>query len=262
MHPRRLLIGGNWKMNGDLAGGVELAEAVVAAFDPLNESVDAVIFPPFPYLQAIGRVLGHSGIRLGAQDCSSEANGAFTGDVSAEMLVDLGVSQVIIGHSERRHIHKESDALTCEKLHMALESGLQVMLCVGETGEERSAGQATAVVQRQLRGALTGLKADKLASITVAYEPVWAIGTGKSATPKDAAEAHDAIRADLEHLYDRPSSAAVRILYGGSVNAANAPSLFAHLEIEGALVGGASLKSADFASILGSAATAFKGRRG
>ncbi|MFM1831549.1 MAG: hypothetical protein RLZZ558_1889 [Planctomycetota bacterium] len=262
MRARRLLIGGNWKMNGDLAGGVELVEAVVAAFDPLVEGVEAVIFPPFPYLQAMGRALGHSGVRLGAQDCSREANGAFTGDVSAEMLVDLGVSMVIIGHSERRRDHQETDGLICEKVHMALESGLKVMLCVGETAAERSAGQAEAVVSRQIRGALQGFRADRLADLTVAYEPVWAIGTGVSATPKDAAAAHAAIRGDLEHLYDRSSSAAVRILYGGSVNAANAPSLFAHPEIEGALVGGASLKAAEFASILGSAATAFMGHRG
>jgi len=262
MHARRLLIGGNWKMNGDLAGGVELVEAVVSALDPLVEAVEAVIFPPFPYLQAMGRALGHSGIRLGAQDCSKEANGAFTGDVSAEMLVDLGVSMVIIGHSERRRDHHETDGLICEKVHMALESGLKVMLCVGETAAERSAGQAEAVVSGQIRGALQGVKGDQLKEITVAYEPGWAIGTGKSATPKDAAEAHEAIRIDLDHLYDRSSSAAVRVLYGGSVNAANAPGLFAHLEIEGALVGGASLKAADFASILESAATAFTGRRG
>ena len=262
MHPRRLLIGGNWKMNGDLAGGVELAESVAAAFQPIRADVDAVVFPPFPYLQAIARALGHSGIEVGAQDCSSEDNGARTGDVSASMLVDLGVRHVIIGHSERRQFHQESDKLISEKVHRALESGLKVMLCVGETWDQRSAGQAVEVVQRQLRGALEGLKADRLVNLTIAYEPVWAIGTGKSATPKDAAQAHEAIRKDLEHLYDRSSSAAVRILYGGSVNAANAPSLFAHLEIEGALVGGASLKGADFASILGSAATAFKGRRG
>ena len=262
MHSRRLLIGGNWKMNGDLAGGVELAEAVAAAFVPLAEHVDAVVFPPFPYLQSVGRAIGHSGIRLGAQDCSPEANGAFTGDVSAEMLTDLGVSMVVIGHSERRRIHHESDRLVNEKVHMALGSGLQVMLCVGETWEERAAGQAKAVVSTQLQGALQGVKGDQLKDLTVAYEPVWAIGTGKTASPKDAAEAHEAIRADLDHMYDRSSSAAVRILYGGSVNAANAPGLFAHLEIEGALVGGASLKAADFASILESAATAFRGRRG
>ncbi|MBM4007757.1 MAG: triose-phosphate isomerase [Planctomycetes bacterium] len=262
MHPRRLLIGGNWKMNGDLAGGVELAEAVAAAFEPIRTNVDAVIFPPFPYLQSVARALGHSGIELGAQDCSAKPNGARTGEVSASMLVDLGVQHVIIGHSERRQFHHETDRLVCEKVHVAMENGLKVMLCVGETWEERSAGRAVEVVQKQLRGALEGLQGDRLAALTVAYEPVWAIGTGKSATPKDAAEAHEAIRRDLEHLYDRSSSAAVRILYGGSVNAANAPSLFAHLEIEGALVGGASLKGADFASILGSAATAFKGRRG
>ena len=262
MHPRRLLIGGNWKMNGDLAGGVELAETVASAFQPLREDVDAVIFPPFPYLQAIARALGHSGIELGAQDCSAEANGAYTGDVSAALLKEIGCRYVIIGHSERRHFHHETDKVVCEKVHMALESGLKVMLCVGETWEQRSAGQAVEVVRKQLRGALEGLKADRLASLNVAYEPIWAIGTGKSATPKDAAQAHEAIRKDLEDLYDRPSSAAVRVLYGGSVNAANAPGLFAHLEIEGGLVGGASLKSADFASILGSAATAFRGRRG
>jgi triosephosphate isomerase len=262
MHPRRLLIGGNWKMNGDLAGGVELAESVAAAFQPIRADVDAVVFPPFPYLQSVARALGHSGIELGAQDCSSQDNGARTGEVSASMLVDLGVQHVIIGHSERRQFQHESDKLISGKVHRALESGLKVMLCVGETWEQRSAGQAVEVVQGQLRGALEGLKADRLVSLTIAYEPVWAIGTGKSATPKDAAQAHEAIRKDLEHLYDRSSSAAVRILYGGSVNAANAPGLFAHLEIEGALVGGASLKGADFASILGSAATAFKGRRG
>ena len=178
------------------------------------------------------------------------------------MLVDLGVGQVIIGHSERRQVHNESDSQTCDKVHMALESGLKVMLCVGETWDERSAGRADEIVRRQLKGGLAGLAKDRVGALTIAYEPVWAIGTGKSATPKDAAMAHDLIRSDLEDLYDRPSSAAVRILYGGSVNAANAPGLFAHLQIEGALVGGASLKSGDFASILGSAATSFQGRRG
>jgi len=249
-------------MNSDLASGVELIDAIIVAYEPLCEDVDVVIFPPFPYLQSIGKALGHSGIRLGAQNCSSEANGAFTGDVSAEMLVDLGVSQVIIGHSERRHMHHESDASTSHKVQMALESGLNVMLCVGETWEERLAGQAQTVVRRQLQAALEGVKAEQLPSLTIAYEPVWAIGTGKCATPQDAATAHSIIQVDLEHLYALPHSAAVRILYGGSVNAANAPGLFAHLEIEGALVGGASLKSADFVSILGSAAIAFKGRRG
>jgi triosephosphate isomerase len=153
MHPRRLLIGGNWKMNGDLAGGVELAEAVVAAFDPLNESVDAVIFPPFPYLQAIGRVLGHSGIRLGAQDCSSEANGAFTGDVSAEMLVDSGIKWTLTGHSERRvgfGFPGETSEVVGIKTKNAVDAGMSVMACIGEMLADRQNGTTMKNKARQL----------------------------------------------------------------------------------------------------------------
>jgi triosephosphate isomerase len=264
MHPapgsapsrRAPFIGGNWKMNTDLASGVELAEDLHAALStpPLPPAVDVVVFPPFPYLQAIGRCLGHAPIRLGAQDLSPQENGAFTGQVSAAMLEDLNVSWVIIGHSERRHGLHESAGLIRAKLDRALAQGLSAVFCIGETLAEREQGRAEAVLVEQLRGGLRGLDREDLRRVVVAYEPVWAIGTGRTAHPSDAAEAHGWVRRTLADLYDAELAAATRVVYGGSVTESTAADLFSMEEIDGGLVGGASLRADAFAAIVRAAA--------
>ena len=260
---RRPFIGGNWKMNSDLASAVELAEAVVAALGPagaapraLEETVDAAVFPPFPYLQAVGRALGHSAVMLGGQDCSAEASGAFTGQVSADMLCDLGCRSVIIGHSERRHGLGEDDALLHQKLAIALESGLAAVLCVGETLSERDEGRAEGVVRAQLRGCFGTLTAETVERAVVAYEPVWAIGTGKVATTEQAQEVHAFIRGLLTKLFGAATSGKMRILYGGSMKPANAAELLAQKDIDGGLIGGASLESRSFVDLVKAAAAA------
>ena len=262
MHPeRRPFVGGNWKMNTDLASGVELAEEIAAAGEAV-ESIDAAVYPPFPYLFSVGRALGHSGVMLGGQDCSAEASGAFTGQVSADMLCDLGCRSVIIGHSERRHGLGEGDDLLHAKLQIALESGLIAVLCVGETLSERDDGRAEAVVAHQLRGCFGTLAQETVDRIVVAYEPVWAIGTGRSATPGDAQAMHASIRRVLADLYDSRFAARTRVIYGGSVNAKNARAIFDGPDVDGGLVGGASLSAGDFASICRAAAGAWSAARG
>jgi triosephosphate isomerase len=261
---RRPFVGGNWKMNTDLASGVELAETVLAELsrDRLDERIDAALYPPFPYLFGVGRALGHSNVLLGAQDCSAEAGGAFTGQVSAGMLLDLGCRSVIIGHSERRHGLGESDDLLLEKHTIAAESGLEAVLCVGETLSERDDGRAEAVVAHQLRGCFGTLRADVVDRTVVAYEPVWAIGTGRNASPEDAQRMHAAIRRVLGDLYDSRFAAKARIVYGGSVNAKNARAIFGQPDVDGGLIGGASLKAGDFASICRAAAEAWSAAGG
>ncbi len=241
-------------MNTDLASGAALAQALGAASVNALSSIDVVVFPPFPYLQSVGRALNATAIALGAQDLSSEANGALTGEVSAEMLTDLGVTWVLVGHSERRHRLGESEALVAEKFAMALASGLCAVLCVGETLEERKAGRAHEVVVRQLESALHGLSADSLREIVVAYEPVWAIGTGVAATATDAHEAHREIRSFVSSRYDSELASGIRIVYGGSLVPGNAKTIFAEPGVDGGLVGGASLKAGDFLSICSAAA--------
>ncbi len=258
-HARRPFVGGNWKMHGDSAHALALAEAVAARAGSFGAEIELAAFPPFPYLAAVGRVLGGSGVHLGAQDVSAEANGAHTGQVSAEMLLDLGCTHVIVGHSERRHGLGESDELTGAKAAIALASGLTCVLCVGETLAERQAGHAHQVTARQLRAALKGLDATALDRLVLAYEPVWAIGTGVSATPQDAAEAHGELRKCLGFLYDAGLAARTRIIYGGSCNPGNAQELFAQPGVDGGLIGGASLKAGDFAQIAKCAAES--GRR-
>lgn len=250
MSNRRAFVGGNWKMNGDLASSVELAEDVVAGLAEAEATgAEVVVFPPYPYLQAVGRALGHHAVGLGAQDLSPEASGAWTGQVSASMIQDLGARWVIIGHSERRHGAGESDELVGRKLARALQSGLRAVLCCGETEEERAKGQAHAVNERQITAALDGIEAGALASLVLAYEPVWAIGTGLTATVEDAAEAHANIRSLLGSLYDASFASGVRIIYGGSMKPGNADELLANPEIDGGLIGGASLQADDFLAI-------------
>jgi triosephosphate isomerase len=262
MSQRIPFIGGNWKMNTELASAVELAEAVsVGVSEPpagggraVVEAVDVAVFPPFPYLQAVGHALGHRSVQLGAQDVSAEDLGAFTGQVSANMLTDLGVQCVLVGHSERRHGLGESDELLAAKTRIALDYGLVVVLCVGETLGERKANEHLAVLDRQLREGLADVEVEDLRQIVIAYEPVWAIGTGNTATPQDAQDAHRHLRQALVGRFGADVGAALRIIYGGSMNAANAAELLSQPDIDGGLIGGASLKPLDFVAICRAAA--------
>jgi triosephosphate isomerase len=238
MAKRKRLVAGNWKMNGLRADGLALARGVAErARQP--HRCELLVCPPATLLFAVGEVLAGSGVGLGGQDCHPEPTGAFTGDISAEMLKDAGCGHTIVGHSERRHTCGETDADVRAKTLAAWRAGLVAIVCVGETRAEREAGRATAVVTGQLAGSLpNGADADKL---IVAYEPVWAIGTGLTPTLADIAEIHAVIRAGIP--------VDTRILYGGSVNPKNAGEILAHGEVDGALVGGASLKAEDFWAI-------------
>jgi triosephosphate isomerase len=207
------------------------------------------VFPPFPYLQAVGKTLGHAGVLLGAQDLYHEANGAFTGEVSAEMLVDLNVQVVLTGHSERRHVLGEDDELVNRKTIAALDNSLWVIVCIGETLDQRESGDTERVVLNQLGAALADIPVEQMRQVVIAYEPVWAIGTGRNATPADAQAVHAAIRQELGRLYDGATASTTRIQYGGSVKPANAAELFAQPDVDGFLVGGASLKADDFLAI-------------
>jgi triosephosphate isomerase len=247
---RRPFVGGNWKMNTGAESAPALAVATVTEVGDAARACDVVVFPPSCFLIPVRSALGDAAVGLGAQDVSSEANGAHTGDISAEMLKDLGAAWAIIGHSERRRDHGENDQVVAEKLEIALEVGLRAVLCVGETLEERKAGQAHQVTARQLRAACASIRAEQMHEVVIAYEPVWAIGTGVSATPQDAAEAHRMIRRELGILYSPELAQAVRIVYGGSLNAANAAAILADPGIDGGLIGGASLKAGDFAQVV------------
>lgn len=247
----RSLIAGNWKMNLT----PDAAEAFVSRVLPLVERSEAEIalFPAFPSLDRVGRALRRTPIALGSQDVCAEERGAFTGGVSAEMLVACGCRYVLVGHSERRRVFGEDDALLRRKLETALHFGLSPILCVGETLEERQSGHALTVVARQLNAGLAGLPIDAVARIAVAYEPVWAIGTGETATEGQAQEAAQAVRRVAEELHGTRAANTMRVLYGGSVNPANARGLLALDDVNGALVGGASLDPEAFAAIAAAA---------
>lgn len=261
---RKPFIGGNWKMNLTREESNALARAVASQ---APAGVDTAIFPAFPYLAGVGDTLRSANpnqVKLGAQDFYFQPNGAFTGEVSVAMLKDLGVQVVLAGHSERRHVLGESDELINRKVRAALDAGLEVILCVGEKLEQREAGQTHDVNRGQVLMGLAGVKREQLSRVTIAYEPVWAIGTGKNATPADAQEAHDRIRRCVEFSllagdgHNRAEAAAIaagmRIQYGGSVKPANAKELFSQSDIDGGLIGGASLKSEDFLAIVKAAA--------
>ncbi len=250
MAGRRPFVGGNWKMNTDGASAVELAQDIVAACDGFIDRCDVALFPPFPYLQVVGRTLGHHGFVLGAQDLYHMPNGAFTGEVSTDMLLDLNVTVVLAGHSERRHVIGEDDDLVNAKVLAAVDAGLGVVLCVGETLEQRQAGRTRHVTVHQLMSGLRGVARDRMRQVTIAYEPVWAIGTGQVARPEDAAEVHRVLRATIGDLYDDDVSGSIRLQYGGSVKAKDAPGLFAQTEIDGGLIGGASLDPEQFKVIV------------
>ena len=251
---RKKIVAGNWKMNLDRVKATELAQAVAGRHAEAG-SVDLVLCPPAAYLTTVGTALGlvhtvsPSGVTLGAQNMHDKASGAFTGEIAPAMLVDVGCSFVILGHSERRTLFGETDGMVNAKTKAALAVGLTPIVCVGETLEEREANRTQAVVTTQVNGSLAGLSAADLEKIVIAYEPVWAIGTGKVASPQQAQEVHAIIRGLLGALASPAVAAKVRIQYGGSVKPDNAADLAAQPAIDGALVGGASLKADDFLGI-------------
>ena len=248
---RRPLVAGNWKMHGSRAENAQLLEALIEASD--SGAADVVVCPPYVYLWEIGRRLKDSSLRLGAQDVCAEAQGAFTGEVSAVMLKDVGCTYVLVGHSERRALYGEGDQLVARKFVAAQAGLLTPILCVGETLEERERGATREVVARQLEAVLDLAGVAAFARAVVAYEPVWAIGTGKTASPEQAQEVHAFIR-DRIMTRDAIISGAVRLLYGGSVKASNAAELFGKPDVDGGLVGGASLKADEFLRICAAAA--------
>ena len=246
---RRSFIAGNWKMNLNRRQAVALAEAVAGSAGQFAH-VDLAVCPPSVYLDAVGQVLAGSTVGLGAQNVYHEPSGAFTGEISAAMLVDVGCRYVILGHSERRHILGETDEQVNRKLLAALAAGLVPIVCVGELLAEREAGQTAAVIRRQFESSLAGLSADQMREVVIAYEPVWAIGTGKVATPEQAQEVHLDLRKLIAGRYNADLAQTVRIQYGGSVKPNNAAELLSQPDIDGALVGGASLKADDFLGII------------
>ena len=248
---RKPFVAGNWKMNTDNHAGIELAKLVASGSSEVaSRKVTVAVCPPFVYLQAITGALSASSVAVGAQDLYFESNGAFTGEISAAMLKDVGCTYVLCGHSERRHVIGEPDELINKKVTAAVNGGLLPILCVGELLAEREASQTEQVVARQMKEALAGLSAEKVSAVTVAYEPVWAIGTGRTATPQQAQQAHDFIRKLLADMYDGQLAEEIRILYGGSVKPDNAAELMNQEDIDGLLVGGASLKKDDFLAII------------
>lgn len=251
MNRRIPFVAGNWKMNTDRAGCVRLASEVRAGCAGLAGKVDVAVCPPFVWLESVGNALrGQSDVMLGAQNAYTKTGGAFTGEIAPPMLKELGVAHVIIGHSERRHIMGESDALIREKAHAVLDAGMSLILCIGETIDERRAGSTDAVNERQVRAALEGITAERAARVTIAYEPVWAIGTGVTATPADAQDAHAKIRRVVASMLGAPVAEAMRIQYGGSMKPDNARELLAQPDIDGGLIGGAALKASDFLAIV------------
>lgn len=243
---KKKLIAGNWKMNGSLTANDALVRAVAAGV--ADAAAEVAVCVPAPYLAQVAGLRGP--VALGAQDLSAHESGAYTGEVSAAMLRDLGVHYVIVGHSERRQYHGESDDLVARKAQRALAAGLVPIVCVGETLEQREAGETESVVKRQL-AAVIHLNGHCISEIVVAYEPVWAIGTGRTATPEQAQAVHAVLRAQLQAA--TPRADRIKLLYGGSMNAANAAELLAQPDIDGGLIGGASLKAPDFLTIVAAA---------
>ena len=248
---RKPFVAGNWKMNTDSRSGVALAEGIASGSEDLaGEKVTVAVCPPFVYLPAVAEAVKHSNVAVGAQDMYFESNGAFTGEISVSMIKDVGCVYAICGHSERRHVIGETDELINRKVAAAITGGLLPILCVGELLSEREAGKTNDVVTRQLKEGLAGLSAEKVSAVTIAYEPVWAIGTGKTATPDQAQEVHELIRKLLAEMYGDEIAAELRIQYGGSAKPSNAAELLGRPDIDGLLVGGASLKVDDFLAII------------
>ncbi len=249
---RKKFVAGNWKMNTTLDGAVALAKAVVERIEE-NTPAQVAVCPPFPWLTAVAEVVKGTPVGLGAQDCHYEKDGAFTGSVSPLMLVECGCHYTIIGHSERRHGLGETDALVNKKTNAALIAGLRVILCVGELLAEREAGQTETVLDRQLTAGLAGITPGQMASVVIAYEPVWAIGGPKPATPEQAQAAHAFIRGKIRAIYGENVADSLLIQYGGAVKPDNAAGLLNLPDVDGALVGGASLKADSFLAIVNAA---------
>lgn len=248
---RKVLIAGNWKMNGLIKGGQALGKEIALATKSLKPQAEVLVCPPFTLLTTVKKALRGSKVMLGAQDCHMEEKGAHTGDVSPYMLKDAGCDYVILGHSERRTDHKETNEIVKAKAESALKAGLKVIICVGETLAERDNGKALSVTEKQVKGSMP--EGATASNTVIAYEPVWAIGTGKTATPADAQEVHAHIRKVLAQKLSKSVASRMRILYGGSMKPGNAAELLSQEDIDGGLIGGASLKSEDFMAIVGKA---------
>jgi triosephosphate isomerase len=249
---RKKIVAGNWKMNKTFTEGLELiSEAMPMIKDELHKKVTVLFFPPFIHLASIHKLIQHEqGFSVGAQNVHQKTSGAYTGEVSADMLRSVGATHVLIGHSERRQYFNETAELLKEKVDTALAAGLHIVFCFGELLQEREASKHFEVVKQQLHDSLFHLTADQFDKIILAYEPVWAIGTGLTASPEQAQEMHAYIRSLLQTQYGQAIADATSILYGGSCNAANAAQLFSQADIDGGLIGGASLKSRDFCTIV------------
>lgn len=253
MKKRKPIVAGNWKMNKTVAEAADLAQELRRELGEFRD-VDVVLCPPFTALKTVGDIVSGTHIDLGAQNMHWEKSGAFTGEVSPAMLRDLYCHYVILGHSERRQYFGETDEIVNRKCKAALASNLKPIVCVGETLQERESNRTNAVIEKQIRGSLAGLNARELVETIIAYEPVWAIGTGKTATSAQAQEVHAFIRTILKSLADETVAQSVRIQYGGSVKASNAKELFSQPDIDGGLIGGAALESRSFADIVRAAA--------
>ena len=250
---RQKFVAGNWKMNLTLPDAQALTSEIVQMLHDEQHGPDAaqvVICPSFPLLPAVGRLLGDSGVALGAQNCHQKESGAYTGEVSAQLLQSVGCQYVILGHSERRQYFHEDDELLSQKLKAALAAGLKPIFCVGESLDTREADETFAFIGKQLTDGLFHLSNEEFAQVTIAYEPIWAIGTGRTATSAQAQEVHAFIREQIARAYDAQAALDATILYGGSANAQNARELFSQPDVDGGLIGGASLKAADFTAII------------
>lgn len=245
---RKKIVAGNWKMNKNLQEGIALAKELTETVK--NPNCEVIICTPFIHLATVAEILKGSPIKLGAENCADKASGAYTGEVSAEMVKSTGAQYVILGHSERRQYYAENGEILKEKVQLALANGLKVLYCIGESLEEREANKQNAVVKKELEESVFNLDAEQFKNIVIAYEPIWAIGTGKTATAEQAEEIHAYIRSCVAERYGNAVADDTTILYGGSCKASNAPELFGKPDIDGGLIGGASLKAADFNGII------------
>lgn len=247
---RKKIVAGNWKMNMELAEGLKFAESIDAYFRSKPSKAQVILCTPFIHLHGVSQIVSKGKVECGAQNCSSESSGAFTGEVSPAMIKSTGAQYVIIGHSERRTYYHEDDALLSKKTKLALSTGLKVIFCCGEVRQERESGIHFDVVEKQLENGLFNLSPEEFCKVVIAYEPVWAIGTGLTATPEQAQEMHKFIRDLVKARYGKEAAENLTILYGGSCKPSNAAEIFSKPDVDGGLIGGASLKKEDFCAIV------------